>query len=292
MKLSHTLRRGAQYLVLSTATRRYLFFMGAYYILLWPIYLVLVSVMDFFHLQLGHHLGTMGAWIMAWAWPLALVAKGISLFILWKVISINEDRSTTWKKLWPVNVWPSMEVWAVLVMVWFLLAILCRPVWAGTNWYLFLEGFWAIAIFYLLDAILLKKISYYLAGQKIAFSHPNRSVFFLAWGIGLEGYVFFRLAFPFAEGHAFYVLMNTAMVAALALWRSGRMADLLAVALGIFACGGCGFGQDPLWGSMNQIFRLGHELRAAEYFILVVIILGYWWYRQERRTHGQRENLL
>ena len=291
MKLSAIISKGQKCLALSTPTRRYLFFMGAYYALIWPIYLVLVSVMDFFHLQLGHHLGTMGAWIMAWAWPLALVAKGTSLFIIWKLISINEDRSTTWKKLWPLNVWPSMEVWAVLVMVWFLLAIICRPVWAGTSWHLFLEGLFSLAIFYLLDALLLKKITNYLASQKIVFSHPYRNVFFLAWAIGLESYIFFRLAFPFAEGHAFYVLINTALMVALALWRSGRAADLLAVAFGIFACGGCGFGQDPLWGSANQVFRLGHELQAGEYFILAVIILGYWWHRQERRTHGQRDNL-
>ncbi len=273
------------------AARYYLFFMGAYYLLLWPIYLVLVSVMDFFHLQLGHHLGTMEAWIMAWAWPLVLAAKGISLFIIWKLISINQDRPVPWKKLGPPNFWPSPEVWAVLVMVWFLLAILSRPVWTGTSWYLFGEGFLALAAFYLLDALLLKKINAYLASRDISLAHPGRSEFLLAWGIGLESYIVFSVAFPFAEGQAFYVLMNTAIMAYLALWRSGRLADLVAVALGIFACGGCGFGQDPLWGTSYQVFRLGHRLTASEYFILVVIILGYWWHRQERRKHGQRANL-
>ncbi|MBP5296042.1 MAG: hypothetical protein J6Y94_01770 [Bacteriovoracaceae bacterium] len=290
MQVGQIIAWGKKFLRPSMATRRYLFFMGAYYVLMWPIYLVLVSVMDFFHLQLGHHLGTMEAWILAWAWPLVLVAKVLALFIVWKLISINEDRSTSWKKIWPHNAWPAPEVWAVLVMFWFLLAILCRPVWSGTSWHLFLEGFFSLAIFYLLDALLIKKITSYLAQREITFTHPGRREFWLAWAIGLEGYVFFCLAFPFAEGHAFYVLINTAIMAYLALWRSGRGADLGAVAIGLFACGGCGFGQDPLWGSAHQIFRLGHELQAAEYFILAVIILGYWGHRQERRKQGQRTN--
>jgi len=271
---------------------RYLFFFGAYYALMWPLYLVLVSLIDFFHLQLGHHLGTMEAWIFAWAWPLVLGAKFLSLIVWWKIIGINEDRQVSWKKLFKGNAWPSAEIWTVLGAVWFLWAILCRPQWVGTPWYIFGEEFVALAAYYLLDAIYLKKIGWYLEGQNQGLSAGGGRVAVVIWLLGLEAYAFFALAFPFAEGHRFYVWINTALVAYLALWRQGRWADLMAVALGLFACGGCGFGQDPVWGTTAQVFRLGRALTWPEYFILAVIILGYWWRRQERRQHGRRENLL
>ena len=273
----------------SKAAWYYLFFFGAYYLLMWPLYLVLVSLIDFFHLQLGHHLGTMEAWIFAWAWPLVLVAKLLSLIVWWKMIGINEDRKLSWKKLFRGNAWPSAEVWVVLGASWLLLILLCRPEWGGISWYILGEEFAALALFYLLDAIFIKKISWYLEDKQPGLG-LGRQTWWVIWPLGGEAFVLFHLAFPFAEGHHFYVWINTALMAYLALWRNGRWADLLAVALGLFAAGGCGFGQDPVWGTSTQVFRLGHTLIWPEYFILAVIILGYWGHRQERRKQGQRTN--
>ncbi len=238
--------------------------------LTWFFHLLLISILTFIHLQLGHSLKVIDEWFFQNAWMIISFSQFSSLLVSFQLVSMWSDRRQLLAPLtrqgWGV-IRPSFS--RVLGFLW--LALLC---WGIPQFKLEADFFKNLAS--ILGICLFYGVSVFFVGTLNEIFPLNRSE--KNWQILIFPFLFWIMidtTFPYRSVWGFEVALILAFSLFLYFWR-GENWTHPALFLGAFvAPSGAFFGSDPLWGASFSFGKISSPLKAYEWGILLSISWAY-----------------
>lgn len=101
-------------LVVSHLGQTLLYYLG-FQFLVWFFHFLLISIVSFFHFQLGHRLGIIENWIFHQAWEIVIVTKILALYVISRIVQIRgESRKPLRDLLTKGFEKPKMELFVVI----------------------------------------------------------------------------------------------------------------------------------------------------------------------------------
>ncbi len=244
----------------------------AYYLLIWPIQLSLVSVATYFHLGMEHPLGVIEQWLFAHG-PWIMMASKLSaagtvlMFVFQAGPHRHPYRKVVMDRLRP----PDQEIILVTCVAAVLTLATGMPERASVvtiAWGQVGVSLLGTCIFYGTDLYVL-----FALAQEFPLSLRRRMfvqalAVLMMWGFG-------KACFPFADGMSSAVLFNFLTLLFLAHW---HVEDLVrpGLYLGLFLAPFAALmGLDPMWGTSMAPFVAAHRLGPAHSAILLSLAIGH-----------------
>ena len=242
----------------------YLFF-GALF------YLVLISIISFFHFMLGHKISEIQEWILGYGWQLIILSKLMAFFCIFQIIGLDayyKDlfKYITEKKIQKLN--RNILILIFFTVIFFImigqLVIIPYHQFQVIRFALALVG---IMVFYTTDLVL-------LVALQIVYPLDKRALVFRLLVFPLLFLLSAKLTYTFAENINFFVWGQFfAVMYLLNIDRNNYLSVLLYIvttsAVFVF-CGG-----DPVWGNLFSILKFEKPITGVSIVLWLAIFIMY-----------------
>ena len=259
----------------------HLSFILFYFILCWAVYLVVSSVITFFHLQLDHSLNIVENWNFDQGWEIALFVKVVTFFIVIKFISI---RSTSRKPLRTFFIdhytVPNRSIFTLIIFNLIFAILYFRPIVAQRVTFEFFKIFSSYlgSLIYLFSEVIF--LLFLQNIYKVSKTKRNiETILFITLSYILNSYVFTHSSFALAS-LPFYLTLCFST----SFWREGSWSYPLLV-LSIFICPLISLlGIDFIWGNDFSYLIPMKEPTLVLFTVLTLVSVGYMLYLKKMKS--------
>lgn len=250
-----------------------LFYIAVYLILIFGFHLILVSIIAFFHFQLGHRLATIENWLFEQGWSIIVLSKVLAYLSIERFLSLRKRGERVILKTLQ-QAWRPLkgELFTLIIVLAFYFVWLGSPVktdhvTVGPTELLF--SFMGTFLFYMIDFFFLLALNHVLnleeeqttlstiIGVSTIFYFSQKAIFLYSTNFGVHIWLFYALGlcvyqnrFP-SWNWPFFIY-----------W-------LVLAPLTTF----CGF--DPIWGEFYSPFRMEKSLGLGEAISLLLACFAY-----------------
>ena len=89
-----------------------------FYVVIWLVHLVLISIVSYFHLLLNHSISTIGDWIVDRGWTLIVISKLFVFILVYQFVRLKSDYLVLFKKYFKNAIqWPRQEMYVCLLFL-------------------------------------------------------------------------------------------------------------------------------------------------------------------------------
>ena len=244
-----------------------------FYLVMWSLHLILISLISYFHLLLNHNIRTIGDWIGDRGWALIITSKILIFYLASQFIRLKSKKINLVRDYFRNNMqFPRKEI---LVALFFLLIGLMGLGNIGINRNLIFEldrilfSIVGTFVFFGVDYALLivLEIFFPLYEQK----EKNKKLFIFP----LLFYLFTTATFIYEQTvtiklYAFFLLLMY-----VGEWRrSNWTVPLLFLVAFLIPCYSF-FGLDPVWNANYTFFRMERSISSFSFFVLISFAIGY-----------------
>lgn len=269
LKLSFSTNLGAQ-------VSNYLFF----YAIVWAFHLLIVSVVAFFHLILGHNIGTIADWIVDRGWIQISITK-ILIFML--AIQFMRLRNKKYAHIRGMlrNSFAIPRHESFVVILFLLLSMIGVGDIYFNHAYIFEPGRMLLStlgtfIFFGIDLILILILDVFhpLKHQK----DIRRKIFLFS----LLFYLVTRATFIYEQTISFKLFSYFFLILYCAYWRRRNWSLPLLMVGAVFVPAFSLFGLDPVWGETFTPFQMRHNISTVSITLMFAIAIFYFEYRKKK----------
>lgn len=244
-----------------------------FYLVLWSVHLILISLVSYFHLLLDHNIRTIGDWIGDRGWALILISKILIFYLALQFIRLKSKKISLVRSYFRNSIkLPRKEIVASLLFLLIGISGLGR---VGVNQTMIFEldrmifSVVGTFVFFSVDYALLiiLEIFFPIEGEKEKtqrlFLFPLLFYYFTYATFIYEQMVSFKL-------YAFFFLLLY-----LGEWRRRNWTmPLLFLSAFLIPCYAL-FGLDPVWGSSYTFLKMDRTISSFSLFLLIGFAVGY-----------------
>lgn len=252
-----------------------------FYIVIWLIHLVMISLVSYFHLLLNHNISTIGDWIVDRGWTLIIISKLIVFILVYQFVRLKADYLVLLKKYFKNAIqWPRQEMYVCLMFL--LIGIMSLG-----------KVGWNSSLIFELDRIALSSVGTFLF---FAFDYVFLVILNLFFPVGDEGktkkiilfsflfYFFSFITFQYEQIISMKLLAYFFLLLYVGLWRRPNWSlPLMFLVLFIVPAFSL-LGLDPVWGHSFTFFKMLRNISTISIFILVFFATAYLDYRLKHKT--------
>jgi len=242
----------------------YLFF-GALF------YLILISMISFFHFMLGHKISEIQEWILGYGWQLIILSKLMAFFCIFQIIGLDayyKDlfRYITEKKIKKLD----RNIFILIFFTAIFFVLLGQPVVISHHQFQMIRFALAlvgITVFYVTDLIL-------IVALQIVYPLDKRALVFRLFIFPLLFLLSSKLTYTFAENINLFVWGQFfAMMYLLNIDRNNYFSVLFYIIItsAVFVF----FGGDPVWGNLFSIFKFDKPIAGGFILLWLAIFIIY-----------------
>jgi hypothetical protein len=253
-----------------------------FYILVWLIHLILISLVSYFHLLLNHSISTIGDWIVDRGWHLIIISKLLVIFLVFQFVKLKTNYLLLLRTYFKNAIqWPRHEMYVCLIFLITGLLSLGSVQWNASLIFqidriiLSIIGtFTFFAVDYLLIIIL--GLVFPVKEEK----EINKRLFLFSFLF----YFFTYMTFQYEQIISlklfayFYLLLYTG------IWRRPNWTLPLIVLLVFIIPAFTLLGLDPVWGHSFSLFKTISKISTSSIFILIFFAIGFLHYRLKKNT--------
>ena len=255
-------------------------FYSLFYLCLWSFHLVIISLISFFHLLLGHNIRTIGDWIGDRGWLLIIFAKVSIFYLALQFIRLKSKKLNLLKSYLQNSIQlPRREIFVVVA---FMLTGLAGIGKIGFNHSYIFE---------------LHRILYSIVGTFVIFSvdYALIVVFEIFFPVETDQqkrlklfvfpllfYLFTYITFIYEQNVSFRLYAYFFLVLYLGEWRRRNWTLPLLFLVAFLVPIHSFMGLDPVWGANYTFFSAQRPVGTFSLFILVGIAVGYLYFIQKK----------
>ncbi len=252
-----------------------------FYMVLWALHLIMISLVSFFHLLLNHNIRIIGDWIGDRGWTLIIISKLLVLYFGMQFINLKTNKLAAIKSYFRNSIQaPRIEMYVALL---FLLIGLCGVGQVSTNTKMIFE--FNRLLLSALGTFILFSVDYLLMIVLDIF-YPIRDE-----AIRMRRIFLFPLLFYFFTGATFiyeltisfklYSLFMLLMYVSEWRRRNWTLPLLFLVAFVIPCFTLMGF--DPAWADVYSIYFPVRKISSFTFLILTIFAVGYLQYHLKKK---------
>jgi len=263
-------------------------FYALFYLCLWSFHLIIISLISFFHLLLGHNIRTIGDWIGDRGWLLIIFSKGSIFYLALQFIRLKSKKLNLLKSYLQNSIQlPRREIFVVIAFMLVGLAGLGKL------------GFNRAYIFEL------PRILYSIVGTVVLFSADYALIVVFEIFFPLENeqqkrlkllilpllfYAFTYITFIYEQNVSFRLYAYFFLVMYLGEWRRRNWTLPLLALISFIVPVHSLMGLDPVWGANYTFFAAQRPIGTFSLFILIGISVGYlFWIQKKNPEYIYRE---
>lgn len=252
-----------------------------FYLVLWSLHLIIISLVSFFHLLLGHNIQTIGDWIGDRGWTLILISKLLVLFVSMQFINLKTNKLSAIKSYFKNSIQrPRIEMFVVLV---FLILGLWGVGQIGYNHKMIFEVNRLVLsaigtfIFFAVDYALVTVLDLFYPVREEQVRFQRILLFPLFFYFCTTATFIYELTISFKLYSFFFLLMYVGE------WRRRNwtlpILFLLAFIIPCFTL----FGMDPVWSNVYAFFAPKRSVSTSVFFILIIFAVLYLQYHLHKK---------
>ncbi|MCY4524096.1 MAG: hypothetical protein OXB84_05090 [Halobacteriovoraceae bacterium] len=260
-----------------------------FHLSIWPVHVLLISTIAFFHFLLDHGMGVVEDWISYRGWIIIMITKIPLFYVFFRFITINSDSRNTLKSFLLKNfTYPRKEIFAVTILFFIYTLVVGNPEYITlfkVESFKIIISFFSIFIFYITDLLIIKflNIKYPLNPLEENLQNLLFPLIFFIMG---------KITFLYAKNMTFLVYFNFLFCLYLQRWKKSNWSSCFLFLI-IYVCpAGIIFGLDPIWGSLFSPFKMSNDLKISYFIVLAFMLIGYLickekgFYPWQRRVDG------
>ncbi len=253
----------------------------AFYVVLWGVHLVLISLVSFFHLLLKHNIRTIGDWIGDRGWGLIILSKISVFYLAMLFVNLKTKKIFSLKSYFRNSIQkPRIEV---IVTLFFLLIALLGLGEIKYNSTMIVEmnrlllSIIGSFVFFAVDYVLLVILDVFYPVREESLRLKRMIT------LPLLFYLFSAATFVYEQTislklYAFFILLVYS-----GEWRRKNW-TLPAVFLIAFIVPAFSLlGLDPVWGEIYSPMSASREISTTSVFVLIIFAIGYLHYTQRKK---------
>jgi len=262
-----------------------LFFAG-YLFLCSIVHIILVSIIAFFHFNLGHDLSLIEEWIFYQGWEIILTTKILSAFVILKFINQNTLERRPNRKLFLSRiVQPSSEFMVIIFVLFFCLLFFGRPLYSEHYNFSFIKSllsYIGVFSFFFIDLFILEMI----AGE----TPPKGDLHKLLSGIIFAGLFWMagKMTYTYSADFNMMVYFNFFICYQIMYFKLNNFTGPILYLLLFVAPINILFGMDPIWLEHYSFFVMSSKIEAYYYIILASLIVTYLSYKKRSSLWDQQ----
>lgn len=247
---------------------------ASYLLVMWLVHLAMISIIAFFHFQLGHGLSNIEDWVSYNAWEILVITKLTSFWAYYRFLTIRVESRFPVRLMLQRGFMPlGLKTLLPLLFIGFFLILVGKPLAVDAihvNWLKVLWSYLGIAIFFGVDIFI------FLTLQEV-YPLGKRSQLFLdllcALMLALASYGIF----PYVKGSRI-ILFTTLFITAFFthFYERHKNWTLPVLYLGLVAAPFAAlFGVDSVWGGRFAPFQMESEVGPIACLVLIVALIVY-----------------
>ncbi len=251
-----------------------------FYAIVWGFHLLLISVVTFFHLILGHNIGTIADWIVDRGWIQISVTK-ILIFML--AIQFMRLRNKKYAHIRGMlrNSFAIPRHEAFVAVLFLLLAFIGIGDVYYNQAYIFepvriLTATIGTFVFFGIDLILILILDVFHPLKK--HRDINKKIFLFS----LLFYMVTRATFIYEQTISFKLFPYFCLILYCAYWRRRNWTLPILMIGTFFIPTFVFFGLDPVWGETFTPFKMRHDLSTTSILVMFAIVIYYFEYRKKK----------
>jgi len=255
----------------------YLFF----YLVLWSLHLIMISLVSFFHLLLGHNIRTIGDWIGDRGWTLIIISKLLVLYMGMQFINLKTNKLASIKSYFRNSIQaPRIEMFSALLFLIFGLcgvgqmAINDKMIFEITRLVIALVGTF---IFFTVDYLLTIVLDLFYPVREEDLKWKRLFILPALFYFCTTATFIYELTISFKFYSFFLILMYVGE------WRRRNWTLPLLFLSAFIVPAFLLFGQDPAWGDVYSLFSPGRKISSTSIFILIIFTIGYLQYQLKKK---------
>lgn len=250
----------------------------SYHITIAICYLIIISIIAFFHFLLGHRLSQIQEWILGYGWQLVIMSKLIAIYIIFHFIEMDNIKGDIYKKI--INIKKRMPERNVLIVtlftaVFFILA--GKPEAITYHQFQIIRFVLAIIgmlVFYLTDLFLISAMQYLYPLNRHGLKLRLLIFPLIFWGMS-------KLTFMYTDGinELVWVLFFGALyLLNMNMNNQSNILYFISLISGVFVF--CG--SDPVWGELFSTIHFGKPLTIIHISSWLIIFMTYLWIKKSK----------
>ena len=253
-----------------------------FYVVVWLVHLILISLVSYFHLLLNHSISTIGDWIVDRGWILIIISKVIVSLLGYQFVRLKSDSLLLFKKYFRNAIqWPRQEMYVCLLFLLIGIISLGRVDWNSS---LIFEldriGLSIIGtfLFFALDFVLLVVLRLLFPLKEE--SDKNHKIFLFSFLF----YLFTFVTFQYEQIISLKLFAYFYLLLYAGEWRRPNW-TLPCMFLVLFIIPAFSLiGLDPVWGHSFTLFITLQQISTVSLFILIFFAIGYLHYHLKNKT--------
>ena len=249
--------------------KHHVIFFLAYYFLNIIHYVILISVVAFFHFLLNQKLSDIESWIFDKSWELISIIKMTSSYIIFKILAVKmDDRMPLRQILGQLKKPKGREILVSLIFLYIVFFILTKPaatISSSVNIFKIFISYFGSACIILSDCLILIALS-------TIYPLGKRQFFWMNFFLASISTALVSVLFQVNPDGAFFIFMGK-FLACVSLWSAPINPVLFALLF--FAPMISLFGLDPIWGNAYSFFSAKEDLSIEGIFVVTGVISAY-----------------
>ena len=246
-----------------------------FHILIWALHLLVLSIVSFFHFNLGHSMSIIDDWIFSKAWGLSFISKIIGSIVIMKFLLIKSNFRKPMRNI-IINSNNHLSSKILVLMIFIIVSViyLGRPVFTFQEHFEFVNtcfSFIGLLIFFSTDIMIVFFLDHF---------YPINKKY------SIIRILTFPLIFLFFTKSTFYLNKDNLIFLyfySLVLFVSfsfvkSNWVNAFSILLLVLAPINAIFGIDIMWGSHFSPFIFKEKLQYLEISILSVLVCLYWYF--------------
>jgi hypothetical protein len=238
-----------------------------FYLALWSLHLILISLISYFHLLLNHNIRTIGDWIGDRGWALIIISKILMFYIASQFVRLKSKKIHLIRSYLRNSIqWPRKEI--VVVLIFLLIGLMGVGKVAINRTMIFeldrfLFSIVGTFIFFSVDYALLVVLEIFFPLEEQKEKKQKLFIFPLLF------YAFTYATFIYEQTVSIKLYGFFFLLIYLGEWRRRNwtvpLLFLLVFLIPLYSL----FGMDPVWSTSYSFFRMEHPISSFSIFVLI-----------------------
>lgn len=262
---------------LGTQARYYFYF----YALICFAHLIIISIVSYFHLLLGHNISTIGDWIVDRGWTLIIISKLIVFILVYQFVRLRGNYLLLIKNYFKNAIqWPRQEMYVCLLFLLFGLVSLGNIQWNSSLIFEFDRIFLSVVgtiAFFAFDYVFLIAMELFIP---LGEEYKNKRIILFSFLF----YLFTYITFQYEQIISIKLFAYFFLLLYLGAWRRTNWTLPFLFLVSFIVPAFTLFGLDPVWGHSFTLFKMIKQISTPSVFILIFFSTGYLQYRLKNKT--------
>ena len=252
-----------------------------FYLVLWSLHLIMISLVSFFHLLLGHNIRTIGDWIGDRGWTLIIISKLLVLYLGMQFINLKTNKLSSLKSYFRNSIQtPRVEVFSalcfLLIGLWGVgqVAINNKMIFEINRLVLSMAG---TLIFFTVDFLLTIVLDLFYPIRDESLRLRRLFLFPLLFYFCTTATFIYELTISMKLYAFFFLLIYTSE------WRRKNWTLPMFFLITFITPTYILFGLDPAWGDVYSFFAPVRKISTTSIFLLIAFSVGYLQYHLHKK---------